>query len=452
MMFRQIRQQWFHKEDLMGWLPPVLVGLGLRFWHIGFGLPNLFRPDEDMVVLPALGMIGGNLDPHDYTYPTLYKYILVLIFRVLMALGIGVPEAQTAWHYAAYGFFVDASFFVLTARVVTALLGVVTIVAVYRIGCDGYNRFVGTAAAWVLAVSVLHVRDSHFGVTDVSSVAFLTLGLLFCLRIVLHGNLRDYVWAGVLVGMATSTKYGSVLGLVPLGVAHLVRKPNDMSYFLWLKDRRMWLAVGMCMLVFVVTSPYVVLNVDGFVRDFGFQMRHVYQYGHGDDLGRGWIYHPTVTLRYGLGVIAVLLACVGLVIVCLRRRRADWVLLGLFVAFYAITGQGRTVFFRYVLPLLPLCALFVGIALHALREWSVVPRKFAGVVGLGLLGMALVEPLWASIKVDRLLGQEDTRVQARAWVEQNIPDGLLIANVGGLYGDVPLYNRRAVGWWLARFY
>ena len=93
------------------WLPPVLVGIALRFWSLFFGLPNLFRPDEDMVVLPSLGMVGGDLDPHDYTYPTLYKYILAFVFRACMLLGWGAQGAVTGWETAAYGYFVDGTFF-----------------------------------------------------------------------------------------------------------------------------------------------------------------------------------------------------------------------------------------------------------------------------------------------------------------------------------------------------
>ncbi|MBT5830330.1 MAG: phospholipid carrier-dependent glycosyltransferase, partial [Candidatus Latescibacteria bacterium] len=209
---KRIKNVWFTPEALLCWLPPTVLGTILRFWSLGFGLPNHFRPDEDMVVLPSLAMIGGNLDPHDYTYPTLYKYILVLIYRVCMALGLGAQEYEAAWQYAAYGFFVDGSFFFLVARGVSAVFGVLTIVALYRVGELAYGRWVGCVGAWMLAVSVLHVRDSHFGVTDITSVAFLIFGLVYCVQIAKRGELKDYVCAGVLIGLATAAKYGAVLG------------------------------------------------------------------------------------------------------------------------------------------------------------------------------------------------------------------------------------------------
>ena len=90
MRFRGWLLNIWQRGEISWWLPAVLIGGVLRFWGISFGLPgNTLRPDEDMVVNPSLAMIGGDLDPHDYTYPTLYKYLLAAIFRICMALGLG---------------------------------------------------------------------------------------------------------------------------------------------------------------------------------------------------------------------------------------------------------------------------------------------------------------------------------------------------------------------------
>ena len=141
---RRVQETWLRREALVCWLPPTILGAILRFWSLGFGLPNHFRPDEDMVVLPSLGMVGGNLDPHDYTYPTLYKYILVLIYRVCMALGLGAEGYDSAWEYAAYGFFVDGSFFFLVARGVSAVFGVFDVCRALG-GRDGVVVVIGRA-------------------------------------------------------------------------------------------------------------------------------------------------------------------------------------------------------------------------------------------------------------------------------------------------------------------
>ncbi|MCZ6633620.1 MAG: tetratricopeptide repeat protein [bacterium] len=443
--------EWLKNRDVVRWLPPVLVGALLRFWGLGFGLPNFLRPDEDMVVLPALGMIGGDLDPYDYTYPTLYKYVLALIFRLAATLGVG-PDVEAPWQYAAYGFLVDGSFFVGIARGVTAILGSLTVLVVYWIGKEGYGRFVGVAGAWFCAVSVLHVRDSHFGVTDVPSVCLLMFGVLYALRITRGGNLRDYIWSGVFVGLATGTKYGSVLGVIPILVAHFCIKPRDASVISqWMFNRRIWIAFGVAGAIFILVSPYVLLRLDGFKRDFGFQVLHLFEFGHGEDLGSGWWYHLKVSLRYGLGWGILVLGVFGVGIAAARRSASDWVVLSLLLVFYAITGQGKAVFFRYVLPIIPLLCVLAGVCVDRLRKSRVLPIRYAGLWGVAFLVAGLLEPLWASVRLNRLLDRSDTRVLARAWVEDRIFSGAEIKNVGGLFGDVTLRSKSGISWWLARY-
>jgi len=448
----RIKAVWFTREALLCWLPPTVLGVVLRFWSLGFGLPNHFRPDEDMVVLPSLGMVGGNLDPYDYTYPTLYKYILVLIYRVCMALGWGAEGYESAWEYAAYGFFVDGSFFFLVARGVSAVFGVICVLAIYRVGELCYGRWVGSVSAWLLSVSVLHVRDSHFGVTDMTSVSLFMLSIVYCIYVALRGETKDYVIAGVLVGLASSAKYGSVVGLVALGVAHLVRCPGGVPMLSqWVWNKKGWLAGLVCVVAFIVTSPFVLLKSQEYALYFAAQMRHVYDHGHGVDLGPGWLYHPTVTLRYGLGICVLLGSLGGLIVAIMRRSRVDWVLLGVFVALCVMTGRGRAVFFRYALPLLPFGCVFCAVLLDRVRSWSLISVRYTQAIGIVLVGLCLAEPLYGSVRLNSLLGKPDTRAQARKWIETHVLEGLLIANIGGVYGDVTLRNRHSMPWWLWRY-
>src|SRR5438874_444420 len=71
-------------------------------------------------------------------------------------------------------------------------------------------------AAAFLAVAFLHVRDSHFGVTDVPA-AFLTVCAFWAaLRCATEGA-RDarVALAGALCGLAASTKYNAAVALLP---------------------------------------------------------------------------------------------------------------------------------------------------------------------------------------------------------------------------------------------
>ncbi|MDQ6637722.1 MAG: hypothetical protein M3Y62_08050, partial [Candidatus Dormibacteraeota bacterium] len=55
---------------------PVAAAAGLAVWSLGFGLPFLFRSDEDVMVGRSVRMVvEHSLDPLFYNYPPLGFYV-----------------------------------------------------------------------------------------------------------------------------------------------------------------------------------------------------------------------------------------------------------------------------------------------------------------------------------------------------------------------------------------
>ena len=128
-----------------------MMGLGLRLYGIGFGLPALYRPDEDVVVGRAMGILSGVLDPHFADWPHLYFFIAALWLAPLRAIGIVSSQAS------AY----------LAVRCLDALLGAAMVLLLFRFGRQAYGRTAALIAAAGLTVAFLPVRDSHFATLDV---------------------------------------------------------------------------------------------------------------------------------------------------------------------------------------------------------------------------------------------------------------------------------------------
>ena len=120
----------------------VALGAALRFRAVSYGLPAIFNPDEIPILSRALAFAKGDLNPHNFLYPTLYFYALfaweTLYFVVGRVAGIyhSVADFQNA-------FFVDPSRLVLVGRTLTATFGVASIVAVYDAGRRFFDRQVG---------------------------------------------------------------------------------------------------------------------------------------------------------------------------------------------------------------------------------------------------------------------------------------------------------------------
>jgi hypothetical protein len=67
----------------------ILVGAAwLRLSAVGLDRPSVsFQPDEDANLLRALGLAGGDLNPHFFYYPDLLWLVLAEVFRVVFGLG-----------------------------------------------------------------------------------------------------------------------------------------------------------------------------------------------------------------------------------------------------------------------------------------------------------------------------------------------------------------------------
>src|ERR1700687_3800633 len=103
----------------------IVLGGWLRFAAIGFGLPDKFRPDEEVLVGKALDL-GDDWNPHfnDLTrYPAAQVYLLHAVLRSYATIarsGTNLPEVYAADSQArAY----------LIAREVSAAMGTATIAA-----------------------------------------------------------------------------------------------------------------------------------------------------------------------------------------------------------------------------------------------------------------------------------------------------------------------------------
>ncbi len=204
------------------------VGAGLRFWALSYGLPAIFNPDEIPILSRALALAKGDLNPHNFLYPTLYFYELfaweALYFAIARAAGVyrSLGDFQNA-------FFVDPSRLVLVGRAMTATFGVATIVAVYDAGRRMYDRRVGLGAALFLAAAPFAVRDAHYVKLDVPTAFFVTVTYAALARIVMSdaagaaARPRSWLLAGFFGGLAMASHYYALFICVPFVVAAFVQ-------------------------------------------------------------------------------------------------------------------------------------------------------------------------------------------------------------------------------------
>jgi dolichyl-phosphate-mannose-protein mannosyltransferase len=418
-----------HRLTLLGILG---LAISVRFWGITFGLPSReCNPDEAHIIRTALRFASGDLNPHAFSYPTLYMYLLFFLYGCYYLLGIlsgrFSSRADILSEYVR-----DPSAFYLIDRAISALLGVATVWLVYRICARSIDRRVGLVAALYLSIAHLHVRDSHFGVTDVPMVFFIMGSILFISRIHTEPNRRNYFLAGVFAGLAMSTKYSGLFLAVPLVLSHVldVRPPTD-SLLGSLTDRRI-LVFGLGLaLSFVAGTPFAVLDFPALISGILFEMRHLASADR-INLGRGWLYHLQYTLRHGLGLSLLVASLLGVWALARRNPRRAIILCSFPIIYYGIAGSGFTVFLRYMLPVIPFLCMTAAVFTLRLADAIVRGRSFTfrNATTMVLACLVAAPSVDRVIRSDSLLAKTDSRVVAADWARVHLASSTSVYQAG----------------------
>ena len=430
------------------WLTAILaLGAGLRLFPIWFGLSYQYsRPDETEAVGHALGMLGGDLNPHFFHWPSLTFYLFAAVFAVVSAIRKVLLDDAVLTRDVA----------VLTGRLIVAAAGTLTIIPVYRLALRVWDWRAALAAAFFLAVAVLHVRDSHFAMTDVLMTLLVMLSLAKVVSAFdvasdeasAHAPvLRGFAAAGLLAGLATSTKYNAAAVLVSMAVAQVLLITRS-THNVWSPRAWMPLIVFAAAAVagFLAGTPYSVLDAATFTGDVRYDLTHLSQ-PHGIDVGPGWYAHLTRSLPYGCGFLIFAAGIVGIGAALRRAPRHALMLVAFVVAFLGVLGSGRTVFFRYVMPLVPMACVFAGMTAASLGD--VFSRwRWAGaevpalVVVLVIGGPSLVSSAW----MDVLLAKTDSRIVAGTWLRGQLRPEHSVYDAGWAYVRLDLRGADYHAW------
>jgi dolichyl-phosphate-mannose-protein mannosyltransferase len=424
----------------------IAFGLVLRFWGLRFGLPHDFaRPDEEKLITAALGVFQGDPNPHFFLYPTLFIYVMSAAFALLFGIErvAGLAASRSAFIMQSLA---DPSLLHLTARVLGAAAGTATIPVLYvAVRKIASNRAALVGAA-LLAVAFLHVRDSHFGVTDVPVTLLTVCAFWAALRCAINGITPSHIaFAGLLSGLAASTKYNAALAVLPAAAVILtrVRRADLLRRGIPL----LTLLFGCLGLAFLIGTPYALLDWRAFLNDLIIQGQTAIGQHHGSILDearkvvavRGWTHHLTFTLPYGLGLPLLVAAIGGALSLAIEEPGVAVIALSFPAAFYASMGSSLLVYARWMVPMVPFLCMTAGMLVDRAGEIAsrMSRRPQAAIACIALLLVVLGTPTLAkSIAFDRLVSRTDTRVLAAQWIENRFPQGATLYQTGAVYGYV----------------
>jgi 4-amino-4-deoxy-L-arabinose transferase-like glycosyltransferase len=404
----------------------LLGGLWLRLWGLREGLPYVYNVDEYEHFVPiAVKMFAnGTLNPHYFANPPALTYLLHLLFDLWYGGPHGVVQAYALHPSEVY----------TLARVAVAVLGTIALWLLYLTGARLVNRVVGLLAAAIEAVAFLPVFYGHLALNDAPTLVPATLSLLGTAGVLRKGRVRDYLLAGVGLGLACATKYTAGIVIVPLLVAIVARVLDKRV------DRRLelarralvgtLLAGGSALAAFVIANPYALLDYHSFHAELVHQstLSAESQGKLGAPKEGGLIYYLW-SFTWGLGWAPALAALGGALTVWRREQRLGWLLVPAALLFIAFMGLQGRYFGRWLMPIFPVACLLAALFVVQVVGWA--GRELTGpapriALSALLVAALLIQGLVFSIHAGIVLSRADTRNLTRNWMLAHIPAGAKI--------------------------
>jgi hypothetical protein len=390
----------------------LILALALRLWGLSFGLPASFSGDEIEKRDTALhlGETGLAAPQPGFLYNTLF-----LIYR---AAGTLAPRLDLLdYHYLG--------------RLWMAVLGVLTVLAVWRLGVElsaERRPYAGLAAALFLAVLPLHSTVSRYIKEDAPLGLLVALVVLALVRYWKAPSRGRLALLGLALGVCGSTKFtgGILLPVVGVGVVLTVRRQTSAAGPL---AGALALLLGTATLGFFAASPQYLREPGQLLESVAYQTAYSAR-GHDGVAISPWTEWWTYYIRQGLipgmtwPVFLLALAGLGLLV----RRPAGWFVTATVLLLYLLLEQSPAkpapFAARYLTPVVPLLCVAAGLAAQRVIERGA--RLVARPLLLGGVGLLFVVPplLKSAMIADEAV--HDTRILAGAWMDRELPAGVRI--------------------------
>lgn len=401
----------------------LLLAAGLRIRGIGFGLPALNDPDEPLFMMTAVEMLRNHsFNPGWFGHPgTITLYCLALIDAVVGGVGIATGRyADTdAFVSAVYA---DPAILFLPARLFIAACGVFCVYLTWRLGRRIGGPRTGLLAAAFLTVNAVHIDTSQLIRTDIQASIFMLLCLSSSLSIAEKGRLRDYLLAGLFVGLGCATKWpAAAIALSPVaaGIWRIVRgKPEA---------RRLMLFVGAAVVTLFAASPYLLLDYPAVVRNLTGEARPIHPGATGGGFVPNLAWYVAHPLLASFGIAGLLLAALGTALIAARNRIAAVALLPGIATFSVLICIQALRWERWLIPLLPFVAIAAGYAVHALADLLRARTRRALPLLAPVAALLLMLPMLQAAQHRAVARSNDTRQLASAWIRTHVaPDSIIL--------------------------
>jgi hypothetical protein len=416
----------------------VVYGAGIRK-----NLPYVYEVDEEMFVPRVVDMAAkGTLDPGWFGHPgsTIF-YPLLVLFHVRYRLSTG---GLLTWPDPGMLAFFNANItpFYLAGRLLSIAYALLSIPLLYLIGRKVFNPRCGLVGCVLFVLYPLVVSHAQMVRSDSAAVFFGLLSLWCILKVYERPTWSNQLLTGICIGLCVSSRYFMIiLALVLLVVdgwwlwrakkAHTVEEGGFAPVSLPAGRKSLWLPAALGIIAvgagFALSTPYFFLDLHTALGSLANESRTIHLGADGLSRPGNLLFYLTQVIPDTLTLPQVCLAVVGLAIVLIHRKVLQILLFFYTVIFLLAISLLALHWPRWIIPILPVLALFTAYGLEELVGWIANRSLFAKWNGarssLFLVGLVALN-LWPGYQLALFEVQQinpSTRVLARQWALAHLP-------------------------------
>lgn len=396
------------QKSYLGLAAIIVISFVIGLFGLTHGLPLHTVGDEESVATGVFKMLElKTIIPAQYPeefrpfyYPPIMAYLIIglslpVIFFKFITLGFSVTNLMDY-------FALNQDLIWISARLLVLIFSALTLIVIYNLGKEIYNRNVGLIAAALLSTSFFFNNLQHWIRHWVFATFFAYLTFLLVYKYY-NQTLKNKFIPAIVASLAIGTSYVTSIGLMITGLYALIqrKKINDFPKFLVVS-----VAIGLIFGGGLAAMNYPVLinlftPVDGTLQ----------QPKSFVDLANMLGQFFSVLLHQE--VVITILALAGLIFVG-KFRKANWSILSAVAAYSILLYVIFHFEIRYVYFAIPAVTLIA-----ASFVYNIISNINSRGIKILILILFFTWPVATSLRYQYLVVKQDTRIQAIHYIEDN---------------------------------
>jgi hypothetical protein len=372
-------------------------------------LPGVNNSTEYLLAKIALNFgAQKSIDPGVYIYPTLYSYLLFLLFALYYVFSHFIGFIDNIYSFAVQ-FLVEPDSFYIIARSLNVTISLISIYILYKFLKNYANEKVARIAAALMAFSFYLNHYSYQATPDTLLVLFSTLATIYFYKVFDTPSKANFFLTGLYTGLAVAAKYNAGFLLVGLLiVVFQLWRIHNLKLIPTFVLSLAGVSIG-----FFMTNPLWLIFPQRFYEGLRIVSAQMYSAVSAEQ-GIPFIWE-TVKLIQDELFIGVIFICATIYFLREKNKKHIAALSVIILTFFFV-GTWTKKGIDYLLAIYPAWIILGGLFLYELLQNKKINNNFRIII----LYLVFIAAFLKSIHTGILLLNKDTREQTTDWIISNI--------------------------------